>query len=373
MAPDPAITPAADDGQDSGADAAAPKFGTVDDTTIPSTARRRMLRGLDGSGPDDATLPRAAAATVAFSGTRACLHCGGVIAADDYCSQCGAVAEKERDHFVRATGPDLGGVCNRGVAHHRNEDALALARQGDVAMLVVCDGVSSAPVSDVASMAAVDAALSFLQQGAPGGPEEIVGEPLTRTKNWAARLVTAASRANAAVLQVPPEGENSPSCTFVAAVVDGARAIVAWVGDSRAYWIPDQGLVQQLTHDDSWAQEMIDLGHPAAQISQAPHAHAITNWLGADAPDREPRTDTTVMDRPGWLLLCTDGLWNYAPDPADLAEVLRAYADAPGAGTTAVGLATAMVSWANSQGGRDNVTVALLRWDPPASLGVVTE
>ncbi|WP_455604816.1 PP2C family protein-serine/threonine phosphatase, partial [Cellulosimicrobium funkei] len=86
-----------------------------------------------------------------------------------------------------------------------------------------CDGVSSAPDSAVASLAAAQDAI----------------------------LATVGTMA---------DRENPPSCTFVAAVVDGPLVVAGWVGDSRAYWIPDDGDAHQLSVDDSWAQEMIALG-----------------------------------------------------------------------------------------------------------------
>ncbi|MFV0254123.1 MAG: protein phosphatase 2C domain-containing protein [Beutenbergiaceae bacterium] len=291
-----------------------------------------------------------------------CVQCGGAVAADGYCTQCGAAAESERDHFVLDANPDLGGVCNRGVKHHRNEDALALDQVGALAFLVVCDGVSSAPASDIASMAAVEAALRELTTRVPGGVDEIDGSATDRTKAWAAQLVSAAEQANAAVLQVQTEeAGDSPSCTYVAAVVDQTRVVVASVGDSRAYWLPDDEPAQQLTRDDSWAQEMIELGHSASQVASSPQAHAITRWLGADAPELTPRTDTTVFNGPGWLLLCSDGLWNYCSNASDLATLVRSTAAELGTQASAAEVAGGLVSWANAQGGRDNVTVGLWR------------
>ena len=47
-------------------------------------------------------------------------------AADGYCQTCGAKAPSARDHFTAAPAAWVGGVCDRGVQHHRNEDAMAL-------------------------------------------------------------------------------------------------------------------------------------------------------------------------------------------------------------------------------------------------------
>lgn len=291
---------------------------------------------------------------------RPCVRCGGRVASDGYCEECGAPAVSERDHFAVTASTTVGGVCDRGVVHGRNEDALALVVVGGVAAIVVCDGVSSAPASDTASLAASKAALEVLTEGAPGGEREITAHGAARTSAWASLLVDAAERANEAVVSVPSANEDdAPSCTYVAAVVDGSLVVVASVGDSRAYWLPDARRAVRMTVDDSWAQEMAELGMHTSQVRSSPNAHAITRWLGADAPELKPRSDTVNVSGPGWLLLCSDGLWNYCEDDDALGELVRTTsAEHPGGATE---VAAALVEWANAQGGRDNVTVALAR------------
>jgi serine/threonine protein phosphatase PrpC len=151
----------------------------------------------------------------------------------------------------------------------------------------------------------------------------------------------------------PPE---PPSCTFVAAVVAGDVLTVAWCGDSRAYWLPDGAPGVQLSVDDSAAQEQIAAGALRAEAESSPMAHAITRWLGRDAPDLVPRVGELEVDGPGWLMVCSDGLWNYASEPDALAAQIRAV------GTTEpAALALALVRFANAQGGQDNITVTLAR------------
>ncbi len=287
-----------------------------------------------------------------------CPACGGGIAADGYCEQCGRPAPAPRDHGVERPSTWVGGVCDRGVVHPRNEDAMSLAASptpGGLAVLVVCDGVSSAPDSDLASLAAARRAAQVL-----GLPQPAGGAPDDRADAWAARMTRAAAEANAAVVEHSPAGAaEPPSCTFVAAVLDHGLLVTGCVGDSRAYWLPDHGEPRQLTTDDSWAQEMIVHGLPRAQAESAPQAHAITRWLGADAPDVDPRPRRADVQGPGWLLVCSDGLWNYCSAADDVARLVASTARA--GGHDPVDLAEALVRWANDQGGRDNVTVALAR------------
>jgi serine/threonine protein phosphatase PrpC len=114
-----------------------------------------------------------------------------------------------------------------------------------------------------------------------------------------------------------------------------------------------------LTVDDSWAAELIATGIPREEAETGPQAHAITRWLGVDAPDHTPRTTTLEVTGPGWLLVCSDGLWNYCSEAGPLADLVRKTAAAQGGEPLAT--ASALVDWANAQGGMDNITVALAR------------
>ncbi len=325
------------------------------------------------TAPDDPPAPTPDAMPAAGPAARPCVRCGGTVAEDGYCTECGEPAASERDHWAERPASWVAGVCDRGVRHSRNEDAMALAAGpssgGDraFAVLVVCDGVSTAPDSDVASLAAARAARDLLASAGPDGASPVTGAPTVRTAAWSA-LVADASRAAqdaiVATVGTMADRENPPSCTFVAAVVDGPLVVTGWVGDSRAYWIPDDGEAQQLSVDDSWAQEMMSQGIPRASAESSPQAHAITRWLGPDAPDPVARTAATRPDRAGWVLVCSDGLWNYCSPAADLATLLRTTQASLGDDPQA--LAGALVDWANAQGGRDNITATLARFDPAA-------
>lgn len=300
--------------------------------------------------------------------TGACRSCGGEVADDGYCTQCGTAAAKPRDHFTEQPTPWVAAVCDRGIRHHRNEDAVALAAAAPPAVravLVVCDGVSSSTDSDVASLAAARAARDVLAQSQPRG----LGTAASSVAATARALSNAADAANDAVIANTTPGVGNPaSCTFVAAVVDGPVLVVGWVGDSRAYWLPDAGGPILLTTDDSFAADQIAAGVDRAIAENGPHAHAITRWLGSDAPDHTPRTVSVDLDVPGWVLVCSDGLWNYCSAPEDVAALLGATMDT--VGEQPLPLATALVEWANAQGGRDNITVALARIDPTTTATV---
>ena len=306
-----------------------------------------------------------------------CQACGGEVSSDGYCDTCGARAPRLRDHFTEQPAAWVAAVCDRGIRHTRNEDAVALAADpepGSRAVLVVCDGVSNTTDSDVASLAAARVARDILGSSRSRG----MGTASSLLAAVIARLEVAADAASKAVLEVTkatratksvvregnPAVPNAASCTFVAAVVELDLLVVGSVGDSRAYWLPDAGTAIALTFDDSYAQEQIASGVPRAEAESGPHAHAITRWLGEDAPDHTPATASMKLVEPGWLLVCSDGLWNYCSEALDLAALVQKTASTSPAGAEPLALAGALVDWANAQGGHDNITVALARIHP---------
>lgn len=297
---------------------------------------------------------------------RACVYCGGSIADDGYCELCGKPAQSERDHWQEAPAAWVGGVCDRGIRHEINEDAMSLAadpQAGQFAVLVVCDGVSSTPGSDKASLAAAKAATALLAAGRASDLADGHADEFAQAR-WSGRMIEAGERASAAIYEAIGEmaaRTNPPSCTFSAAVIDGPLVVVGQVGDSRVYWIADQGKSRQLSTDDSWSQEMMAHGMSRQQAENAPQAHSITRWLGADSPDEVPHVVPTYPTGAGWILVCSDGLWNYCSDADDLAQLVHRVVGM--VGTNPVQVASSLVDWANEQGGQDNITAALARFD----------
>jgi serine/threonine protein phosphatase PrpC len=281
----------------------------------------------------------------------ACPACGtpGSVGADGYCESCGMLAGRSRDHLEVDAGPVAAAATDRGLRHHRNEDAMWLATRGTDVDVVVCDGVSSSFDPDVASETAATTAGARLA----GAPD--VTAAILAAKEAVAALAGTGD---------PRRAASNPACTIVAAVVRGADVEFGWLGDSRAYWLPADGPAQQLTEDDSWATHVIALGADPEVAMRDPKAHAITGWLGADAGPTGPRVGTfTVTEPGGHLVLCSDGLWNYLTDPELFAAAVRAGLRAEG---TLIGAARSLCELAVEAGGADNITVALVPVHPAA-------
>ncbi|MFE0012326.1 PP2C family protein-serine/threonine phosphatase, partial [Streptomyces erythrochromogenes] len=287
-------------------------------------------------------------------GGKTCVACrAGHVDTDGYCEHCGHAQPRERDHVEEELG-SVAAVSDRGLRHHRNEDSFAVSAtalpDGSAATVaIVCDGVSSASRPDEASAAAAGAANEALLEALPRGahPQEAMHEA----------ILAAAAAVNALAPEVPG-AQNAPACTLVGAVVSGGLLTIGWVGDSRAYWVPDDraALPRRLTEDDSWAAQMVAAGLMGEAEAYADvRAHAITGWLGADAYELEPHTAIFKPDHPGVVVVCTDGLWNYAESAREMAQVLPV-----DAAVRPLHSAQVLVGHALDGGGHDNITVAVV-------------
>ncbi|WP_338696573.1 PP2C family serine/threonine-protein phosphatase [Streptomyces sp. Q6] len=323
------------------------------------------------AAPDPRTAsPEEIEAATPPSGTKMCVACrAGQVDADGYCENCGHAQPRERDHMEQELDA-VAAVSDRGLRHHRNEDAFAISSaalpDGSAAVVaVVCDGVSSATRPDDASLAASRAANESLHESLPRGthPQQAMHEAIVA----AAEAVNALAHEPATAREHQPH-QNAPACTFVGSIITKELLIVGWVGDSRAYWVPDDrsSPAARLTEDDSWAAQMVAAGlMNEAEAYADERAHAITGWLGADAYELEPHTASFKPDRPGVVIVCTDGLWNYAEGAGEMARVVPADAAA-----RPLHSAQVLVGHALDGGGHDNVTVAVLPFPvPPAGAG----
>jgi serine/threonine protein phosphatase PrpC len=277
---------------------------------------------------------------------RFCESCGAVIA--QAVAAANAPADAAADRRELDLSPYLGAVSDRGRVHAQNEDAVAVISgiSGTSSILVVCDGVSTSQNPALGSGVAAEAAANSLSKSVAAGLD-------SKEMMWAA-----VRDAHAAVCDLMPagtEGSDRPLTTIVAALVRADIATIGWAGDSRAYLLSSGGKL--LTRDDSWVNWVVERGDmTAAQAMHAPNAHAITQCLGDPDEAPDPHVVTIALTPGEKLLLCSDGLWNYAPTAAELAAWLAGLPVA----TPAIDLCRRLVGSANSAGGRDNITAAVL-------------
>jgi serine/threonine protein phosphatase PrpC len=274
-----------------------------------------------------------------------CPSCGSPTLADDeYCEVCGACVDLAAPGSDGHTEVDLGdaaAVSDTGLRHARNDDACFVAVDARRSVGVVCDGVSSASGARVAA----EVGAAVIGVAIAGGRDP-------------AEAVRSGCDAVAALPWSETPDRTSPASTVVAATWDGQSVIVSWLGDSRAYWVAD-GEARQLSDDHSWAREQIvaGLADPDDPVL-AGRDHVITRWLGVGGLGAGPGRVVVDPDRPGLVVLCTDGLWHHVPDAVEIAAVATAAQMCP------IDVARRLTSIAVERGGVDNVTVAVLTVHP---------
>jgi PPM family protein phosphatase len=291
----------------------------------------------------------------------ACPFCfSAQVSPDGYCESCGRRLPSKRD----STEFDLGliaGVSDRGLRHRRNEDAMALAAtelaSGPAAVAVVCDGVSGSPSPDAAARAAARALAGALMSGLCHNEDPV--------RTATAAVEAAREELVSLALTRHASADDAPATTFVTATLTRQAITLCWLGDSRAYWLSSgPRSAQRLTRDDSVAADMVAAGQATeAGALATPQAHVLTRWIGADIREA-PHVAVFEPPGPGALLLCSDGLWNYQPDAAELARLAL-----PAALTDPLGAASMLIGFALTAGGMDNVTAVLAPFPLTWSLG----
>lgn len=239
------------------------------------------------------------------------------------------------------------GETDVGKRRQLNEDSIYA---GDN-LFIVCDGMGGHKAGEVASKLATDAIASFVRRSADD-PELTWPYGFDPKLSYDAnRLITAIKLANRIVYRkaMSSDDYSGMGTTVVALLCSSGRSEMTYghVGDSRLYLIRGSAIAQ-LTRDDSW----VNLVSPA---DTAVMKNVLTKALGA----RED-VEFDVISRPlqpgDILLLCSDGLTNMLSDAA-IAGIVSAHARDLGAGCRE------LVAEANAQGGRDNVSALLVRFD----------
>jgi protein phosphatase len=235
-----------------------------------------------------------------------------------------------------------------------NEDNFLVSSEGN--LYAVCDGMGGHNAGEVASRMAIETLAAFVEKSAV---EKEITWPwgLDAALSFDAnRLKTAIRLANARVFQAADNREEltGMGTTVVAAVVTDDVMTIGSAGDSRCYLLRG-GELRQITRDDSWVSAALGEGIlNSDDVEHHPLRNVITKAVGA-----RDTIDLDVIEHrlePGDLaMLCSDGLHGMLPD-AELRRLL------PPPGGSLEDAARRLIDAANEAGGRDNVTVVLLRY-----------
>jgi len=234
-----------------------------------------------------------------------------------------------------------------------NEDSYLVSPE--IGLYAVCDGMGGHNAGEVASRMAIETISAFVERSAI---EKEITWPFgleTGLSFDANRLKTAIRLANARVFQAADNREEltGMGTTVVAILASGDTLTIGSAGDSRCYLVRG-GALRQLTRDDSWVSAALGEGLlNSGDVEHHPLRNVITKAVGA-----RDTIDLDVIEhqlQPGEvLMLCSDGLHGMLNDQ----ELGRILLPSPGPLEEAT---ARLVDAANEAGGRDNVTVVLLR------------
>ena len=206
-------------------------------------------------------------------------------------------------------------------------------------LFIVADGMGGHKAGDYASRHTIERVVASISRNSSEEPVTIIQEAISKANE----------------LLVAESNEDETKCgmgtTLVIATLVGDKLIVANVGDSRLYVISD--MVRQITRDHSLVDEMVRLGElNPSEARSHPDKNIITRAIGAQ---KDVKADFFEVElaKDDYVLMCTDGLTNMVRDE-EILDIVRSEKE-PEA------IAHKLVRMANNNGGRDNITVTIIK------------
>jgi protein phosphatase len=256
------------------------------------------------------------------------------------------------------------GMTDTGRVRDHNEDTIGT--DADIGLVVVADGMGGYKAGEVASGITVRTVLSLMK-------DAVEREDLARHDDDSGLsrpgilLRDAIQRANKLIHQTARTQTNCEGMgtTVVAGLFFDNKLTIAHVGDSRLYRLRD-GNLEQITEDHSLLQELVSRGfYTPEEAQRAGQKNYVTRALGVDPVVEVDVTEVPVL-KDDVYLLCSDGLYDMVEDD-DIQLTVNTF------GANLETVARQLVLLSNDNGGRDNISVVLVRVldEFPAHRGVV--
>ncbi len=268
--------------------------------------------------------------------------------------QLDAVAKIKK--VIRPAQLLVGSCQSVGMQRNHNEDTL-ITLSAVVAddmtdlpfgVFIVADGMGGHQYGEVASGTAARAMAEYLitklYSSLAGLRPEAQGESLQEI------MEAGVNEANQAVIRKAPGG----GTTLTTALVIGEQVTIAHVGDSRAYFLYTDGRVQTLTQDHSLVRRLVQLKQITEEEALVhPQRNVLYRAIGQNEPFR-PDINSYLLPHPGYLMICSDGLWGVVNEN----EISRIVLNAP----SLTSACQSLIDAANDAGGPDNITVVLVQY-----------
>lgn len=247
---------------------------------------------------------------------------------------------------------EIAGRSNTGLVRSNNEDKIG--EDQEIGLVVLADGMGGYKGGEVASRIAVNTILEELRTEIPSlAPGEIDEQTGYTNESLAARKsVVKANEAIFSVSNTEPQYRGMGT-TLVMGVFYDNQITIAHVGDSRMYRFRD-GNFQQITVDHTLLQELVDRGfYTQEEANTSLNKNLVTRALGIEGSIAVDIKEDLAM--PGDIyLLCSDGLTDMVDDQ-EIHATVKAFRD------NLDQMADKLISVANENGGRDNVSVLLAK------------
>ncbi|MGM0562719.1 MAG: Stp1/IreP family PP2C-type Ser/Thr phosphatase [Pseudomonadota bacterium] len=250
------------------------------------------------------------------------------------------------DHLTMVARSDTG------MHREHNEDSVSV--EPELSLAVLADGMGGYKAGEVASALAVNTVVSEIDEAQSDGFSSTEEDERGLTPQ-SLGLCAAIEASNQLIYTTQRDNDDCSGMgtTIVSTLFHGDTVSIAHVGDSRVYRYRDDTL-EQLSTDHTMLQELVERGFYTREEARASlNKNLVTRALGT-----QPEVEVDVFEEllaPGDLfLLCSDGL-NDMIDDQEILLTLRDFSANLGRA------AQELISRANANGGRDNVSVILVK------------
>lgn len=243
------------------------------------------------------------------------------------------------------TNNKIAGLSDIGLRRKNNEDAVYYIQNQYGTLLIVADGMGGHRKGEVASKIAIDS-LAI--------PFSIQHKPYTtrRCKKFYKKNV---KLANKSIYKMSLSGDEyrEMGTTLVSAIVGQNETTIFSVGDSRCYMIDREGLLKQITKDQTYVELLFESGKiTKSEIATHPQKNLLINAVGINPDLSNAEEFVFSNDSYQSLLLCSDGLYNMVSDE----EIQKTLDDHS---LTTEEKIRQLLKKALDNGGNDNVAIVL--------------
>jgi PPM family protein phosphatase len=252
------------------------------------------------------------------------------------------------------------GLSDVGRVRTNNEDSFRIVEA--LNLFILSDGMGGEAHGEVASAMAVDVINKVCESEKEDSGATVLDEAPANISSQTRLLKGAVAQANFQIFQAAQKNpeQRGMGATITALWLKDTLLSIAHVGDSRAYLLRS-GNLQQLTNDHSLVAEQVRRGLITPQQAEESEMQSVLlRALGAH-PEVEIDTDEVEIIPRDVLLLCSDGLTRMVTEP-EIAGALQAE-------TVPSAAAERLIALANENGGIDNVTVIVVRFEDDANKG----